>query len=140
MARNPHGHAFFPSFYSSLPFTNPLQELGPSRRHNGVGEPAICTAARELLVASTARQRKDIAARARAQKLGTSSMVMAAHGRKAATAAQERGRPPVEEKFSGRSLAGNPSFGAPPPPRSTGGCMFPANPRSNGGMSPAAPT
>ncbi|KAG2647075.1 hypothetical protein PVAP13_2KG534530 [Panicum virgatum] len=73
-------------------------------------------AARELLVASTARQRKDIAARARAQKLGTSSMVMAAHGRKAATAAQERGRPPVEKKFSGRSLAGNPSFGAPPPP------------------------
>ena len=70
-------------------------------------------AARELLVASTARQRKDIAARARVQKLGTASMVMAAHGRKAATAAQELGRPPVEQNFTGRSLAGNLTFGAP---------------------------
>ncbi|KAG2538483.1 hypothetical protein PVAP13_9NG400614 [Panicum virgatum] len=76
-------------------------------------------AACELLAASMARQRKDIAARARAQKLGTSSMATAAHGRKAATAVQERGRPPVEKNFTGRRLVGNPTFGA--PPRSTGG-------------------
>ncbi|KAG2607594.1 hypothetical protein PVAP13_4NG260611 [Panicum virgatum] len=43
-------------------------------------------------------------------------MAMTAHRREAATAPQELGRPPVEQNFTGRSLAGNPTFGAPTPP------------------------
>jgi len=40
-------------------------------------------------------------------------MATTAHRREAATAAQELGRPPVEQNFTGRSLAGNLTFGAP---------------------------
>ena len=70
-------------------------------------EQQSAAAAHEILAGSVAHERKEVAARARAAKLRTTQgekAATAAHGRRAATAAQQPW--PEEQRFAARSLAG----------------------------------
>ena len=137
---NPPAQVLPPPFFPFRPHLKFPKRCRPEGGCAMGSEQQSTAAAREVLAGSVARERKEVAARARAAKLRTmrgekaATTATAAHGRKVATAAPlprlEEQRFAAPSLASGRSSTG-PTFGA--PPRSTGAGIFPATPRAYGG-------
>ena len=119
---NPPAQVLPPPFFPFRPHLKFPKRCRPEGGCAMGSEQQSTAAAREVLAGSVARERKEVAARARAAKLRTmrgekaATTATAAHGRKVATAAPlprlEEQRFAAPSLASGRSSTG-PTFGAP---------------------------